>query len=62
MAYVPARIRLQVADLLGPGSEDQEVELGACERPPGHDGVHRHALPGRPTSSVRLRLQDADLL
>eukprot|EP00972_Heterocapsa_arctica_P019909 2937333-Heterocapsa_arctica.AAC.1 len=37
-----ARLRLQAADLLGPSSVEQEVERGACERPPGHDGVHRH--------------------
>jgi hypothetical protein len=39
------RPRLQAADLLGPGSEDEEAELGACKRPPCHDGVHRHVLP-----------------
>ena len=41
------RLRLQSADLQRPCREDEKAFSGTCERTTGHDGHHRHVLPGQ---------------
>eukprot|EP00972_Heterocapsa_arctica_P048665 7173014-Heterocapsa_arctica.AAC.1 len=36
------RVRLQGADLLGPGRENHAARRGDHERPPGHSSHHQH--------------------